>query len=139
MKITDIRNLLERLEQCDWEMEFSDDEADASVMEVYLSGMLENASGEIGALYAFLDYVEIEETKGRGLAVLFDETYKGNGRDKGRLVREYFTDQDGDDLQALAQDRLMGDYFQWEDYINDQRPDLHFQQVGSDFYLFEDE
>lgn len=148
MKVDKIHKHIEFLVQEDWIVE-RDDEDDIMELEEWdsaLEDMYNRASQDVDALYAFLRYVTDSanmseyEWDPEELSEKFNGEFRGGDTDLKRLLRAYFEDDDhGTELAPIAKDRHLADYFAWDQYVKDQRPDLCIEWRGTYAYLFEGE
>ncbi len=149
MQITDIHNLTSRLVEEDWVIDFEgeDDEDEKNEFSDSLKEIYERAGEDDGALYEFFTFATNEkgstgaeyEWDAKELRTQFIETFRGSGRDISEVIQRYFSGYEDRILDPLASDRLVGAYFQWEEYVRDQRPDLRIYQHGPMMYLFKSE
>lgn len=147
MQIADIENLTVHLIEEDWVTEFEDDEKQKEEFAEALKDMFKAASEDEGALYEFFTFATDQkgsfgvsyEWDSKELSDLFRESFRGADRGIVTVIKNYFSNFGDDVLSPLIADRNMADYFQWEEYVKANRPDLTIAQRGPMMYLFEDE
>lgn len=147
MQIADIENLTVHLIEEDWVTEFEDDEKQKEEFAEALKDMFKAASEDEGALYEFFTFATDQkgsfgvsyEWDSKELSDLFRESFRGADREIVTVIKNYFSNFGDDVLSPLIADRNMVDYFQWEEYVKANRPDLTIAQRGPMMYLFEDE
>lgn len=147
MQIADIHNLAARLVEEDWVIDFEgeDDEDEKIEFSGSLKEIYERAGEDDGVLYEFFTFATNQkgssgaeyEWDSKELETRFIGAFRGSDRDIFKVIRRYFSDCEDHVLSPLASDHLTGAYFQWDVYVQEQRPDLHIHQRGPMMYLFE--
>lgn len=144
MKITDIRDLTDRLIENDWVINFEGDEAQEDFA-LALEDMFKEVYEDEGVLYAFFTFATDQkgapgkpyEWSSKEMSEFIKSSFRGKGLDPSSAIQEYLCEFGDHTLSLLAGDRNMSDYFQWEDYAKDNFPDLVVMQSDGITYLFE--
>lgn len=147
MKINEIHDLTHRLIEEDWVIDFGDDEEHKEEFAQVLEEMYRASGEDDGALYEFFNFATNQKGSSRAgyewdskeFSELFRESFRGSDRDIAKVIKDYFSEFGDDILSQLISDRNMVGYFQWEEYVKANRPDLVITQRGDLMYLFEDE
>jgi hypothetical protein len=148
MQIADIHTLTTRLVEADGILEFPEDgtQREQEQFSEALNEMLNKADGDDDALYAFFEYATSQigpggasyEWDAAEFQGNFEDSYKDSGIDTKKLLKDYYI-KSGGDLSELAADKNKSDYFDWEGYTHNQRPDLTIAYRGRMTYLFEEQ
>lgn len=140
MKIADISTLLRTLDENSWYA--TDPDEWSTLLEALHEG---HAQGDLDALITFFDFAA--DRKGaqhdwttKEFEELFESAYRACAPTAEKAIREYFRKhEETSDLHMLAEDtdgNQWADYFDWEGYVQDQRPDLHVTGRGGAAYVF---
>lgn len=149
MQIEAINKLTDRLIEEDWVIDFEgeDDADEKDEFADALKYMFDTAGADDGALYEFFTFATSDKGSSGAsynwdseeLSDLFHGSFRGSGRDISTVIKDYFSEFGDILLAPLIADRNTVEYFKWEEYVRDNRPDLHIHQRGSLVYLFESE
>lgn len=141
MKIADIRDLANLLDEEDWLIDF--DDADKDQFVGVIGQMFKDSKGEgLNALRAFFSLVSESDEfaaeydwEPQEISDLFKEIYWGCARNPEEVIRDYYQVDEKGALTELAAG-LLGNCFYWEGHIRAHRPDLHVQIFRGRSYLF---
>lgn len=147
MQIADIHNLTTKLIDEDWFIEFPEDGSHQEAEEFadVLTEMHQKADEDTDALYCFFEFATNEKGNAdydwdsREFLTRFKEAFRGADRNVTELLKRYYSDYSDAVLEPITTDRHIADYFDWEEYTKNQRPDLTLMQRGYTSYLFEEE
>jgi len=140
MKIADISTLLRTLEEDNWYATEPDEWS--TLLEDLHEG---HAQGDLDALIVFLDFAADSfgaqhDWATKEFREFFEQAYRACAPTAEKAIREYFREhEETSDLHMLAEDaggNQWADYFDWEGYVQDHRPDLHVAERGRAAYVF---